>query len=257
MPGAASGGVRAVVHGEPRGAGRSRIGLIVLGLVLAVAGGAYAWRTGLFDSMTQRAASPTPSAAVSNPLPPSPVPPPEPPTVAVAATPPAPPVPAPGPGTKSAATPPPSAAIAVPSPVPPPDPPTVAVAATPPAPPVPAPGPGSKSAATPPPSAAIAVPSPARSLAAAPESRPPLPAERRAEPAKGLDRETPSAPAATAIDKRELPPTPAARAESRFRQGAQLLQQGRPRDAEASFLAALADDPGHLPSRQTLLGLYL
>ena len=85
------------------------------------------------------------------------------------------------------------------------------------------------------------------------------PASRRPDGVKAAAAsvETSPVPPATTIDKRDLPPTPAARAEARFRQGAQLLQQGRAREAEASFLAALAEDPGHVPSRQTLLGLYL
>ena len=85
------------------------------------------------------------------------------------------------------------------------------------------------------------------------------PASRRPDGVKAAAAsvETSPVPPASTIDKRDLPPTPAARAEARFRQGAQLLQQGRAREAEASFLAALAEDPGHVPSRQTLLGLYL
>lgn len=61
----------------------------------------------------------------------------------------------------------------------------------------------------------------------------------------------------TAIEKRERPLSAAERAEAQFRQGATSMQQGRMRDAEAGFLAAIAQDPGHVPSRQALLGLYL
>jgi MSHA biogenesis protein MshN len=65
-------------------------------------------------------------------------------------------------------------------------------------------------------------------------------------------------PAAGAgIEKRERPLSAAERAEAQFRLGAQSMQQGRMRDAEASFLAAIAEDPGHVPSRQALLGIYL
>lgn len=67
----------------------------------------------------------------------------------------------------------------------------------------------------------------------------------------------PETPAPAAIEKRDRPPSPAERADAQFRQGAQAMQQGHMRDAEASFLAAIAEDPGHVPARQALLGLYL
>jgi len=66
-----------------------------------------------------------------------------------------------------------------------------------------------------------------------------------------------AAPASTGIEKRERPLSAAERAEAQFRLGALAMQQGRMRDAEASFLAAIAEDAGHVPSRQALLGIYL
>lgn len=59
------------------------------------------------------------------------------------------------------------------------------------------------------------------------------------------------------IEKRERPLSAADRADAQFRQGAQAMQQGHVHEAEASFLAAIAEDPGHVPARQALLGLYL
>jgi MSHA biogenesis protein MshN len=64
-------------------------------------------------------------------------------------------------------------------------------------------------------------------------------------------------PIPAAIEKRDRPPSAAERADAQFRQGAQAMQQGHMRDAEASFLAAIAEDSGHVPARQALLGVYL
>jgi len=64
-------------------------------------------------------------------------------------------------------------------------------------------------------------------------------------------------PVPAAIEKLERPPSAAERADAQFRQGAQAMQQGHMRDAEASFLAAIAEDSGHVPARQALLGVYL
>lgn len=64
-------------------------------------------------------------------------------------------------------------------------------------------------------------------------------------------------PASAGIEKRERPLSAPERAEAQFRLGALAMQQGRMRDAEASFLAAIAEDAGHVPSRQALLGIYL
>lgn len=116
-------------------------------------------------------------------------------------------------------------------------------------------------AATPP----AAVPVPKRTAeppAKAPPAKPAAPTVAEAPPkAKPLPppdaaAEDP-APAGTGIEKRERPLSAGERAEAQFRLGAQSMQQGRMRDAEASFLAAIAEDPGHVPSRQALLGIYL
>ncbi len=217
MPGAAAGGVRAVVRSDDHDGGRWRTALLGVGLGLAIGVGAYAWHAGTLVLPDVRPLAPTARA----PDPASPVTPAAP--AAVAA-----------PAPVSAASPPIAAAPVLPEP---------AIAA--PVPPVVAP--------VPPPVRMEAI---AGADARAPASLPP---SRRPEGVKvaAASAETPSVPAATTIDKRDLPPGPAARAEARFRQGALLLQQGRAREAETSFLAALVEDPGHVPSRQTLLGLYL
>lgn len=76
-------------------------------------------------------------------------------------------------------------------------------------------------------------------------------------PAPKVIAEDPSPTGGNGIEKRERPLSAAERAEAQFRLGAQSMQQGRMRDAEASFLAAIAEEPGHIPSRQALLGIYL
>lgn len=93
---------------------------------------------------------------------------------------------------------------------------------------------------------------PAESATAAPVAKP-KPARTPA-PAPAAEEAT---PAGTGIEKRERPLSAGDRAEAQFRLGAQAMQQGRMRDAEASFLAAIAEEPGHVPSRQALLGIYL
>ena len=91
---------------------------------------------------------------------------------------------------------------------------------------------------------------PAVSAAAAPVAKP-----KPARPPEPAAEE--AATAGTGIEKRERPLSASDRAEAQFRLGAQAMQQGRMRDAEASFLAAIAEEPGHVPSRQALLGIYL
>jgi MSHA biogenesis protein MshN len=90
---------------------------------------------------------------------------------------------------------------------------------------------------------------PAVASQAAPKAKP-IPAPR-------VLAEEPAPVGGTGIEKRERPLSAAERADAQFRLGAQAMQQGRMRDAEASFLAAIAEDPGHVPSRQALLGIYL
>jgi MSHA biogenesis protein MshN len=53
------------------------------------------------------------------------------------------------------------------------------------------------------------------------------------------------------------PLSPNARAESEFRRGIGLLQQGRAQEAEAAWRAALESDPSHEQARQALLGALL
>ena len=209
MPGAAAGGVRAVVRSDDRDGGRWRIVLLGVGLGLAIGVGAYAWHAGTLVLPDVRQVAPT--ARVPDPASPA--------------------------APAAVATPPPIAAA-------------------------PAPGLPAPAITAPMPAVAASVPSPARIPAiAGADSRAPAssPPSRRPDGVKfaTASAETSPVTAATTIDKRDLPPSPAARAEARFRQGALLLQQGRVREAEASFLAALAEDPGNVPSRQTLLGLYL
>ena len=220
MPGAAAGSVRAVVRSDDRDGGHWRVALLGVVLGLAIGVGAYAWHTGTLAPPDVRPVAPmarTPQSA----------PPEATPAVLVAS-----PVPA---------------VIAVPL--------TPTVVATAPQAPRPA-------IAAPASSAAASMRPPVRmqgTTVSDPRTPASPPASRRPDGVKAAAAsvETSPVPPATTIDKRDLPPTPAARAEARFRQGAQLLQQGRAREAEASFLAALAEDPGHVPSRQTLLGLYL
>jgi MSHA biogenesis protein MshN len=94
----------------------------------------------------------------------------------------------------------------------------------------------------------------------APASREARPIARASRPPARPDpaaTASPEPPAEPAIEKRERALSAAERAEGQFRQGAISMQRGRMHDAEASFLAAIAEDPGHVPSRQALLGLYL
>ena len=88
-------------------------------------------------------------------------------------------------------------------------------------------------------------------------SEPPPKAKAKPTPAPKAAAEDATPAGGTGIEKRERPLSAAERAEAQFRLGAQSMQQGRMRDAEASFLAAIAEDPGHVPSRQALLGIYL
>jgi MSHA biogenesis protein MshN len=83
----------------------------------------------------------------------------------------------------------------------------------------------------------------------------------RAEPTDAASRaEEPAAkpPAgAGSIDKQVRPLSSNARAESEFRRGMSLLQQGRAQEAEAALRAALEADPTHDQARQALLGALL
>src|SRR5258706_11067359 len=59
------------------------------------------------------------------------------------------------------------------------------------------------------------------------------------------------------VEKHELTPAPAQRAEGEFRRGAAFLQQGRVSDAEARFAAAITLDPRHEQARQALAAMLI
>lgn len=68
-----------------------------------------------------------------------------------------------------------------------------------------------------------------------------------------------AAPAAVAsrVQKQDRTRSAEERAESEFRRGAGLLNQGRVSEAEEAFAAALAISPSHGSARQALIALYL
>jgi MSHA biogenesis protein MshN len=59
------------------------------------------------------------------------------------------------------------------------------------------------------------------------------------------------------IDKQVRPLSSSARAESEFRHGMSLMQQGRAQEAEAALRLALEADPSHEQARQALFGALL
>lgn len=59
------------------------------------------------------------------------------------------------------------------------------------------------------------------------------------------------------VEKHEIMPVPAQRAEGEFRRGAAFLQQGRVSDAEGRFAAAIALDPRHEQARQALAAMLI
>ena len=67
----------------------------------------------------------------------------------------------------------------------------------------------------------------------------------------------PPVPAEGSIDKHVRLPSPAERAESEYRRGAQAQRQGNAEDAAASYRAALDDYPEHAAARQTLAALLI
>ena len=92
------------------------------------------------------------------------------------------------------------------------------------------------------------------------------PAQRKAEAARAepadagppADEPVAKPPAgAGSIDKQVRPLSSNARAESEFRRGMSLLQQGRAQEGEAALRAALDADPTHEQARQALLGALL
>ncbi len=215
----------------------------VVGLLILIAGGAAAWW--IFLSPAPRSVPiaqpiPQPPAPISQPAAPLTQPPasPPPPLGAAPATVPAPAQSVPRqaePSTGRAAAPaqpqPPAAAAAVPAPQPA-EPPTVASKSLPPVKAAP-----SKAPALPKPDAGrsdagVAVPADAEPVAKPPE-------------------------AAGSIDKQVRPLSSSARAESEFRRGMSLMQQGRAQEAEAALRLALEADPSHEQARQALFGALL
>jgi MSHA biogenesis protein MshN len=89
---------------------------------------------------------------------------------------------------------------------------------------------------------------------AAREAPPAPPVEAKA---SGPKSEPPVAQSAPKVEKRDRVRSPEDRAEAEFRRGAALLNQGRTAEAEGSFHAALAGDPGHEAARQALIALHL
>lgn len=135
----------------------------------------------------------------------------------------------------------------------------------------PMPEPQNAPASPPPTSPAAITPDvalPARALPAQPSGKPVTAVASRPAP-KSTPSATsvvvgasPTAPGAeagpeAAIEKRDRPLSALERADAQFRQGVQAMQRGRATESEAAFLAALAEDATHVPSRQALIGLYL
>lgn len=89
---------------------------------------------------------------------------------------------------------------------------------------------------------------------------PPLPAVKDARDRRGV-RDSPAvvqAPTAPAdIDKRQQQPSAQMLAESEYRDGTNLLHQGRSGEAQDKFRLALNHLPGHSGARQALLALLL
>jgi MSHA biogenesis protein MshN len=87
----------------------------------------------------------------------------------------------------------------------------------------------------------------------------PLP-EKAAPAAKNSanSRKAPAPSAANArVEKRDIAPPPAQRAEAEFRRGMALLQQGRVSEAEEHFTNAITQQPAHESARQTLGALLI
>jgi MSHA biogenesis protein MshN len=130
-----------------------------------------------------------------------------------------------------------------------PAPPMVAEAVKPPAAAVEAPKPEEK----PRPKTAAPKPQPAPGVAAAPA---PKLSSLDVPPARIL--QAPAQPQGPAkVEKRDRTRSAPERAESEFRRGVGLLNQGRTGEAEEAFAAALAASPAHEPARQALVAMAL
>ncbi len=106
----------------------------------------------------------------------------------------------------------------------------------------------------------VANPAPAREGPEIAPSAPASPAVKDARDRRGA-REAPSAvpaPAGAAgIDKRQQQPSPQLLAETEYRDGTNLLHQGRSGEAQEKFRLALNHLPGHSGARQALVALLL
>lgn len=105
------------------------------------------------------------------------------------------------------------------------------------------------------------IPEPAKPVAKKESPAPPSKAKdpgTKASPAPAASQAaTPLAQAAPKVEKRDRVRSPGDRAETEFRRGAALLNQGRVAEAEESFQAAIASDAGHDAARQALVVLAL
>ena len=101
-------------------------------------------------------------------------------------------------------------------------------------------------------------PEPAERVDSAPRTA--VASDQRAKPSLATVAPTPAAPAAAAspqIDKRVPPQTPSQLAETDYRDGANLVHQGRSDAAQEKFRSALHHLPGHTGARQALTGLLI
>jgi MSHA biogenesis protein MshN len=101
-------------------------------------------------------------------------------------------------------------------------------------------------------------PEPAKVAAVIPEKAA-APDRSRSTTSSVPPRPKPSQHAASAprVEKHELIPAPAQRAQGEFRRGTAFLQQGRVSEAEARFDAAIALDPRHEQARQALAAMLI
>ena len=86
---------------------------------------------------------------------------------------------------------------------------------------------------------------------------PAAPSPKRAERESRAGEKMQVAPANAQIDKRTQELTPQQLAENDYRDAANLLNQGRPAEAQQKFKLALKHQPAHVGARQALFGLLL
>lgn len=92
---------------------------------------------------------------------------------------------------------------------------------------------------------------------AAPAEPPRVKAPPPPPPARAIERRAEPAQAPAQIEKRAPQLTPRDIAENEYRDGANLLNQGRAAEAQQKFRNALQQQPSHIGARQALLGLML